>query len=66
MIRRLFKRGDRVSLGDDRTGTVLDEVTHDWLDEPFQILDIQLDGVEGMSIRISDTRVAFLEETPSW
>jgi DNA-binding response OmpR family regulator len=28
------------------------------------LLDIQLDGVEGMSIRISDTRVAFLEETP--
>lgn len=65
MIRRLFKRGDRVSLGDDHTGTVLDEVTHDWLGDPFQILDIQLDGVEGMSMRISDTRVAFLdEETP--
>jgi len=65
MIKRLFKKGDRVSLGEDRTGTVLNEATHDWLDEPFQILDIQLDGVEGMSIRISDTRVAFLdEETP--
>ncbi|MEN9785522.1 MAG: hypothetical protein RLZZ299_786 [Pseudomonadota bacterium] len=65
MIKRLFKKGDRVSLGDDRTGTVLDEVTHDWLGDPFQILDIQLDGVEGMSMRISDTRVAFLdEETP--
>ena len=62
-MKRLFKKGDRVRLN-DRTGVVLDEVTHDWLDDVFQVLDIQLDGVEGMSIRISDTRVAFLEETP--
>lgn len=65
MIRRLFKRGDRVSLGDDHTGTVLDEVTHDWLGDVFQVLDIRIDGANGISVRIPDANVYFLdEETP--
>ena len=52
-MKRLFKKGDRVRLG-DRTGTVLDEVTHDWLGEPFQVLDIRMDDLDGVSIRIHD------------
>ena len=62
-MKRLFKKGDRIRIGRmDRTGTVLDEVTDDWLGEPFQILDIQIDGAEGTSIRIPDTNVNLLEE----
>ncbi len=70
-MRRLFKKGDRVSLGPPwarpcrpTSGVVLDAVTDDWLGEPFQILDIRIDGAEGTSIRIPDTNVQLLEEAP--
>ncbi len=63
-MKRPFKKGDRVRLN-DRTGTVLDEVTHDWLDDVFQVLDIRIDGADGISIRISDTNVHHLEEETS-
>lgn len=65
-MKRMFKKGDRVRLGGvNRTGTVLDEVTDDWLGEPFQILDIRVDGAEGTSIRIPDTNVRHLDEETS-
>lgn len=60
-MKRLFKKGDRVRLN-DRTGTVLDEVTHDWLFEPVQVLDIRMDDLDGVSIRIPDANVYFLDE----
>ena len=64
-MKRLFKKGDRIRIGSmDRTGVVLDEVTDDWLGEPFQILDIRVDGAEGTSIRNPDTNVNLLEEEP--
>lgn len=63
-MKRPFKKGDRVRLN-DRTGIVLDEVTHDWLDDVFQVLDIRIDGADGISVRISDANVHHLdEETP--
>jgi hypothetical protein len=63
-MKRLFKKGDRVSLGPNgyRPGVVIDQMTDDWLGEPFQILDIQIDGADGTSIRIPDTNVRLLEE----
>lgn len=60
-MKRLFKKGDRVRLN-DRTGVVLDEVTHDWLFEPVQVLDIRMDDLDGVSIRIPDANVYFLDE----
>lgn len=60
-MKRLFKKGDRVRLN-DRTGTVLDEVTHDWLFEPVQVLDIRMDDLDGVSIHIPDANVYFLDE----
>lgn len=63
-MKRLFKKGDRVRLN-DRTGTVLDEVTHDWLDDVFQVLDIRIDGADGISVRISDANVHHLDEETS-
>lgn len=63
-MKRLFKKGDRVRLN-DRTGTVLDEVTHDWLGEPFQVLDIRMDDLDGISVRISDANVHHLDEEAS-
>jgi hypothetical protein len=65
-MKRLFKKGDRVSLGPNgyRPGVVIDQVTDEWLGEPFQILDIRIDGAEGTSIRIPDTNVQLLEEAP--
>lgn len=62
-MRRVFKKGDRIRIGRmDRTGTVLDEVTDDWLGESFQILDIQMDGVDGTPVRIPDTNVHHFDE----
>ena len=63
-MKRLFKKGDRVRLN-DRTGVVLDEVTHDWLFEPVQVLDIRMDDLDGVSIRIPDANVYFLDEEAS-
>ncbi len=60
-MKRRFKKGDRVRLG-DRTGVVLDEVTHDWLFEPVQVLDIRMDDLDGVSIRIPDANVSHLDE----
>lgn len=60
-MKRPFKKGDRVRLN-DRTGTVLDEITHDWLDDVFQVLDIRMDDLDGVSIRIPDANVSHLDE----
>lgn len=62
-MKRPFAKGDRVLVGGKfygRAGTVIDEVTDEWLGEDFQELDIRLDA--GGYIRIPDTNVELIEE----
>lgn len=62
-MKRPFAKGDRVVVYAGpvpRTGTVVDEITDEWLGQPCQELDIRLD--HGGYIRIPDDNVDHLEE----